>query len=152
MTRPLYEKDSDLEKEKMVIRGISKIWKCEWEKLHLKYQLDYLLLRNNLGVAWVEIKIRKNPIKQYSTYMIALSKVTAARSLSEASKLPSFLVVWWTDGLRYIRMDSLLDFSLGVGGRKDRNDEQDIEPVVLIPIENFIDIWLPEHGDRYDNL
>jgi hypothetical protein len=76
--------------------------------------------------------------------MISLGKIMAARRLSEASQLPSFLLVQWTDPklwnydvCGYVRLDSLLDFKIAVGGRTDRGDPQDIEPVALIPIGEF---------------
>jgi len=145
-SRPLYENDADLVSESLTLDLIEKKWRCEGVKLPIKHQLDYLLQRRNRGVAWVEIKVRKNPAAQYPTYMISLTKIMAARSLSEASRLPSFLVVQWSDSVAYIRMDSLLDFEISIGGRRDRNDDQDIEPVVLIPVRNFTNL-----GDKGQN-
>jgi hypothetical protein len=69
--------------------------------------------------------------------MIALTKIMAARRLSEASQLRSFLLVQWSDYCGYVRLDSLLDFRVAVGGRTDRGDPDDIEPVALIPIMDF---------------
>jgi hypothetical protein len=34
-------------------------------------------------------------------------------------------------------MDTLENFHIAIGGRTDRSDTQDIEPVVLIPIDDF---------------
>ena len=68
----------------------------------------------------------------------------AARALSETSKLPSFLVVRWSDNCGYIRIDTLLDFEISMGGRTDRGDKQDIEPVMLIPIHNFTELSLED--------
>ena len=103
----------------------------------MKYELDYLLLREGKGVAWLEIKSRTNTRLAYPTYMISLGKIMAARRLSEASQLPSFLLIQWSDACGYIRIDSLLDFRTAVGGRTDRGDEQDIEPVAMIPVGEF---------------
>jgi hypothetical protein len=135
--RPIYEKPEDLAAEKTALDKACEIWKCTAEKLPMKYELDYLLLREGTGVAWLEIKSRTNPRTEYPTYMNALTKIMAARRLSEASQLPSFLLVQWTDACGYIRIDSLLDFTTAVGGRTDRGDEQDIEPVAKIPIGEF---------------
>lgn len=135
--RPLYESSQDIVSESKVLVLIEKAWGCRGVKLPLKAQLDYLLLRDDRGAAWAEIKVRTNPRGRYPTYMISLSKVMAARELSGASDLPSVLVVQWTDKLGYIRMDTLEKFHIAIGGRTDRNDAQDVEPVVLIPIEEF---------------
>jgi hypothetical protein len=132
-----YERPEDIVAERAALDRACEVWKCTAEKLPMKYELDYLLLREGKGVAWLEIKSRTNPRTEYPTYMIALTKIMAARRLSEASQRPSFLLVQWTDACGYIRIDSLLDFTTAVGGRTDRGDEQDIEPVAKIPIGEF---------------
>ena len=139
--RLIYEKPEDLAAEKTALDKACEIWKCTAEKLPMKYELDYLLLREGKGVAWLEIKSRTNPRAAYPTYMISLGKIMAARRLSEASQLRSFLLVQWSDYCGYVRLDSLLDFTTAVGGRTDRGDEQDIEPVALIPIVGFARLW-----------
>jgi hypothetical protein len=135
--RLIYERPEDIAAERTALDKACEVWKCTAEKLPMKYELDYLLLREGRGVAWLEIKSRTNARPAYPTYMISLSKVMAARRLSEASQLPSFLLVQWSDACGYVRLDSLLDFRTAVGGRTDRGDEQDIEPVALIPVGEF---------------
>ena len=136
-----YEKPEDIVAERTALDRACEIWKCTAEKLPIRYELDYLLLREGRGVAWLEIKSRTNARTAYPTYMISFGKIMAARRLSEASQLPSFLLVQWSDYCGYVRLDSLLDFRTGVGGRTDRGDEQDIEPVALIPIVDFARLW-----------
>ena len=144
-SRVLYETGENLASEAEILDLIEKKWTCQSTKLAIKHQLDYLLLRNQRGVAWVEIKARGTPFRQYPTYMTAMTKIMAARALAEASKLPSFLVVRWSDKCGYIRIDTLLDFEISMGGRTDRDDRQDIEPVMLIPVHNFTELS-PENG------
>ena len=120
--------------------------------------MDYLLLKNDpdsdfsenrndekIGVAWLEIKNRSNPIKQYPTFMLSMAKIMTAQQLSEASGLPSFVVVRWADAIGYTRIDSDDEYELdvayiGIGGRTDRNDAQDIEPLVYIRNSAFT-LW-----------
>jgi hypothetical protein len=135
--RLIYERPEDIAAERTALDRACEVWRCSAEKLPMKYELDYLLLREGKGVAWLEIKSRTNEYLAYPTYMISLGKVMAARRLSEASQLPSFLLVQWSDVCGYVRLDSLLDFRTAVGGRTDRGDEQDIEPVALIPVGEF---------------
>ena len=135
--RLIYEKPEDIVAERTAFDKACEVWKCVAEKLPMKYELDYLLLREGKGVAWLEIKSRTNTRLAYPTYMISLGKIMAARRLSEASQLPSFLLIQWSDACGYIRIDSLLDFRTAVGGRTDRGDEQDIEPVAMIPVGEF---------------
>jgi hypothetical protein len=135
--RQEYESPEDIIAERAALDRACEVWKCTAEKLPIKYELDYLLLREKRGVAWLEIKSRTNVRLAYPTYMISLGKIMAARRLSEASQLPSFLLVQWTDACGYIRNDSLLDFKIAFDGRKDRGDPDDLEPVALIPIGDF---------------
>ena len=135
--RLIYEKPEDIAAERAALDKACEIWKCTAEKLPIKYELDYLLLREGTGVAWLEIKSRTNPRTAYPTYMISLGKIMAARRLSEASQFPSFLLVQWSDYCGYVRLDSLLDFEIAFDGRTDRGDPDDIEPVALIPLEEF---------------
>ena len=135
--RLIYEKPEDIVAERTALDKACEVWKCVAEKLPMKYELDYLLLREGKGVAWLEIKSRTNTRLAYPTYMISLGKIMAARRLSEASQLQSFLLIQWSDACGYIRIDSLLDFRTAVGGRTDRGDEQDIEPVAMIPVGEF---------------
>ena len=132
-----YEKPEDIVAERTALDNACEVWKCTAEKLPIRYELDYLLLREGRGVAWLEIKSRTNPRGAYPTYMISLGKVMAARRLSEASQFPSFLLVKWSDYCGYVRLDSLLDFEIAFDGRTDRGDPDDIEPVALIPLEEF---------------
>jgi hypothetical protein len=136
--RLIYEKPEDIAAERAALDKACEVWKCTAEKLPIKYELDYLLLREGTGVAWLEIKSRTNSRTAYPTYMISLGKIMAARRLSEASQFPSFLLVKWSDYCGYVRLDSLLDFRTAVGGRTDRGDEQDIEPVALIDLGEFV--------------
>ena len=69
--------------------------------------------------------------------MISLGKVLAARKMTEGTSLPSFLVVQWQDRMGYIRLDSLEETEIVMGGRMDRVDAQDVEPVVLFPVQDF---------------
>jgi hypothetical protein len=135
--RQEYESPEDIIAERAALDRACEVWKCTAEKLPMKYELDYLLLREKRGVAWLEIKSRTNVRLAYPTYMIALSKIMAARRLSDASQLPSFLLIQWSDVCGYIRNDSLLDFEIAFDGRTDRGDPDDIEPVALIPLGEF---------------
>ena len=66
-----------------------------------------------------------------------MEKVLAARQFSEFAGVPSILAVKWKDGSGFIVLNTLEDFELGFGGRVDRDDSQDMEPVIFIPIKNF---------------
>jgi hypothetical protein len=136
--RPRYETEEDRNGETAVVASLCRRWDCSANKLSDRYELDYLLLREGRGKAWLEIKIRTNKRDAYRDYMISFGKVLAARRLSQGSGLPSFLLVKWTDCVGYMRLNDIKRFYVSIGGRTDREDFQDIEPVVYIPTQDFV--------------
>lgn len=133
--RPLYERAGDLTNERQVADHLGKLYKSEMMKLPIKYGLDYAAVRGSEIRSWIEIKCRKNEMKRYPTYIISLDKILAARRLTQTTALPSILFVRWTDSLGFVNLCN--QFSYEKGGRIDRNDWQDVEPVAAIPLENF---------------
>ena len=136
MGRKIYETQADLNKEKNIKKELEKKWSCNLIKLPIRYCLDYVALRNKRVVAFIEIKHRTNKIHAYPTYMLSLAKVQAAKRLAEDVRVPSFLVVQWADVLGATNL-ATCKFSIEMGGRTDRKDSQDIEPVAHIDLGEF---------------
>jgi len=134
--RPIYESDTDLYNEREVINALNDLWQTQSTKLPRSYGLDYTLTRGGRVTAFVEIKCRTIPSWTYDTYMISLAKVLKAKSLGNNVGVPAFLVVRWNDMVGYVDL-RIVALDVQVGGRKDRGDEQDIEPVCMIPIKEF---------------
>lgn len=136
MTRPLYETEETKAKEQRLGELVGAKWKCELQKVSIKYHLDCLAMRGDIPMAWVELRCRNNDMLEYPTYMISLAKVQGAKRLEEDTGLPAFLVVEWADQVRYVNL-AQVDWTLGFGGMKEMRDWQDREPVCYIPIELF---------------
>jgi hypothetical protein len=136
--RPRYEMPKDLTREAEFSRVVGQKFYCTFSKMPDRYGLDFCMLRDGAVTAFAEVKVRSNPRDKYPTYMIALSKVMSANGLNAATGLPCFLLVRWTDCWGYVRLDGKVEQgSLSVGGRTDRGDPQDVEPVSLIPTSRF---------------
>jgi hypothetical protein len=136
VSRPLYENDATKAKEKALGDIVCAKWKCELQKVSIKYHVDCLALREGEAMAWVELRCRNNHVLQYPTLMISLAKVQGAKRLQEDTGLPVFLVVEWNDSVMFTNLGQC-DFTLGFGGRNEIRDWQDQEPVCHIPIEQF---------------
>lgn len=134
--RPIYETETDLRNERDVVEVFNRLWGTQAYKLPRAYSLDYLLTRGSDAVAFVEIKCRQVPSGKYDTLMISMAKILKGRAITRETDIPSLLVVKWTDKTGYVYM-SEIDMNIQVGGRRDRDDAQDIEPVCMIPIKNF---------------
>jgi hypothetical protein len=133
--RPRYETEADLDNERRVAEEIGGHWACILRKNPDQYRLDFTCYRDERAVAFAEIKCRDITFDQYDTIILSLSKVMAANLMHMTTSLPAFLIVEFTDALAYA--DLLRLRPVTVGGRVDRGDSQDMEPVIHIPIEDF---------------
>lgn len=138
MARPLYETRQDLENELGVMNTVAAIAKMTFRKMTIRYSVDYALMKGDAVHAWVEVKCRKNEMKKYPTLMISAGKLMEGVNLSYHTGKPFYLVVKWQDGIGRVKLDSLLKYKLTFGGRFDRNDAQDVEPVYEIPTSDFL--------------
>lgn len=135
MYRPKYESPKDLTHEKKILGYISRKWGISYCKMPITYKLDYAMYRNDNLVGFSEVKCRTNSVQDYKTYIISLSKVMSARRLSSVTSTKSLLIVSWSDAIGWI--DFFSDFKVKQGGRSDRNDWQDQEPVCHFDIKDF---------------
>jgi len=134
--RPTYETNQDLINEQNVISGFCNYWSpLRFEKMPKQYHLDYCLMVGEAVTGFCEVKIRKNTYDKYRTYILSLAKVSAAKNLQDACGLSSVLVVKWKDRTGYTSFN--YGWPVLVGGRIDRGDWQDVEPVVHIPLSDF---------------
>lgn len=136
MSRILYEKPENLEKERAVALFLEDKWKCEAVKMPIKYGLDFTFRRNKTLIGFGEIKCLNYNLIDFDRmsggYFISLGKFMSAKSLVEFTKLPFFLILNTLDGVYYRKFTNFDGLNFTVNGRKDRNDWQDVEPMVLL--------------------
>ena len=155
MSRPLYENLTNLANEREVALYLEEIWKCEAVKLPIKYGLDYSFRRNNTLFGFCEIKCLNYELSQFDRmsggYFISLNKFMSAKSLVEFTSLPFFLILDLPDGIwfrQFVKFDNL---KFVVNGRKDRDDWQDVEPMVLLETNLFKKIFNKKVKDWLDD-
>tara|TARA_R110000772_G_scaffold94505_1_gene192450 strand:+ start:1681 stop:2103 length:423 start_codon:yes stop_codon:yes gene_type:complete len=137
VSRPLYETRLDRSKE---INAIEKFIEnfgggAGYVKLPIQYKMDFCVTRNDYATSFVEVKCRNNKMEAYPTYMISLSKILSAAQYRDFG-INCILLVQWTDKMGWVRMPNK-EWLTKVGGRKDRGDWQDVEPVAHIPVSEF---------------
>jgi len=132
--RPYYENQRDLTNENLVATALKEKG-LDFVKMPVSYRLDFAMLHKGKVRGFAEVKTRNNRHDKYPTLMISLGKVMAARQLSEATGTRSILFVKFLDGLYWC--DFASPFNLEIGGRKDRQDDADIEPVAHFAISAF---------------
>lgn len=132
--RPLYERQEDLDREWMAVQEFCNHAAAIPVKLPIEARADYMLFRGRDAKAIVEIKCRKNRRTAYPTYMISKSKYDALCQWQSMGFYVA-LVVNWEDDIGYVSIP--VDHEIGKGGRWDRGDPMDVEPVVLISVDKF---------------
>ena len=140
MSRPVYENAEDRSAETMAIKRFidSLDGDVDFIKLPMQYKMDFAITRDGVIIGLVEVKCRKYSKHAFSTYMISMSKLVAAAGYSSIG-IGCILLVQWTDSMGWVKMDGD-NWKVRIGGRKDRNDWQDVEPVTHIPIAEFKEV------------
>lgn len=134
--RPTYETKSDRARERRVAERLARLASKRAQQMPLRYQVDWALLdRFDRVCMWLEIKCRTNPMMQYPTYMLSLGKYHSMVQLQNNSNLPVRLVVQWSDHVGVLQVPA--PHEIKIGGRKDRSDWQDQEPVALFDVSLF---------------
>jgi len=138
--RPIYENEASLKSEASTAFEVEKAWKSNLIKLPMKNRIDFLMKRKSDGEpkAFIEVKNRACKRHKYQTFMISLEKWVTGLAFESTTTLPFIIVVNWDDEIGYLKCsDHIAGISVNMGGRTDRGDAQDIEPVVHIPIYLF---------------
>jgi len=134
--RPLYETQQDRDNEQALSSIIQRQFNCQLTKMPIKLSLDFMATRDGSAVAFIEARQRKTKMLQYPTYMISLYKVMMANTLTQATGLPCFLAVQWSDAAGICKLPAK-DMDIQTGGTMRRGDPQDIEPVAYFDVASF---------------
>lgn len=140
--RRIYETIDDLGQEKAIAEKLEVRWHCVMRKLPRSYRLDWAASDDGKIRAWLEFKRRYRTFDQYPDTFLALGKVMAAREFVAATSMKCLFVVQFDDALAYADM-VINGREIVFGGRTDRDDWEDIEPVVLVPMADFTKIVIP---------
>ncbi len=140
MARPLYENAATLEEEIKFFRDLKETEDysdIRFRKLPLSYRLECAMEHIPTGKirGFCEFKRRKNLREQYPTLILSLHKYRELQAVSEFST--ALLFVRWNDRDGVHEITEYADVDIEWGGRKDRRDWQDEEPVVHIPVDDF---------------
>lgn len=141
MKRPMYESQVDLTHENKMKTLLEAKWNCALHKVPLKYQVDWLAMRENNPMAFIEFKHReKLSIDACPRYMISLDKLMKAKQLAREVEVPFIMVITFKEGTYYgvFAPNSFDDITYGFGGRYDRGDAQDVEPMAYLPLRKFV--------------
>jgi hypothetical protein len=130
--RPMYETARSLGDEQAVLSRLESAWGCVGKKLPIHYQVDFALCVEGEIKAWVEVKCRD---KKYPEMWLSLHKVMAGVSLNKTTSLPFILVYGFGEEIYWMTVETIPEITMG--GRTDRGDWQDIEPMAVFELSKF---------------
>lgn len=136
--RPAYESEMDRQKEARLIKAAFP--DLIIHKLPRRYHIDYLCTHDRLAKHWVECKARNAEWGNYDGYMISLDKYLAGVRLARETQGLFWLVTGWRCGtVAVVNIGTVIPmaYHIQTAGRSDRQDFDDVEPVVLIPNSSF---------------
>ena len=149
--RPLYETAKDLKHEKEIAKKIEEALSWRLHKLSKAYFLDFIAFSKypkTMGlVAFIEVRKRNNHTNKYPTVILSLNKYLKGVFYAKTLGVKFLFVVQFHDGCFAYTYAEDADFEykalehIQIGGRTDRNDPQDVEPVIHIPIDKFKPIF-----------
>lgn len=149
MARPIYESAQDRDNEANVANAIEEAWGGKMHKLPRHYGADYgRYVPQSHGYAYltelIEVKDRSKrfafeDFRRQGGYKISLGKIATIAGFTRMLEIPMVLAVKCTDGLwvSTFRPDRIHGLPVEHGGRRDRNDWQDQEPLICLPCRDF---------------
>lgn len=131
MTRPFYENAQDRSKEREVIDLFCNRFGLSSDKLKPSLVVDYGLSKDGRLAYVAEVKVRH---KSYSTMFISLAKVQHMREYV-AWGVQARIIFALPEGVYVQKLEfpgglPAIQHEIGIAGRKDRGDPDDLEPVV----------------------
>ena len=136
----LYENEKTLQLENETRQRIEKLCRVIYVKLPIQYGMDFAGVDKQKEIVhWAELKNRDFSHDKYGEYVLSFEKILKARELSQATGLPSYLYLAFTDNaILKTRIDDVNDWAPSIGGRTvKKRREADIHPVVMIPSDWF---------------
>ncbi len=137
--RPMHETKENLSNEQEVKQAIEGRFNVELNKLPISYRMDFMAFTGGKPSSVVEVKCRKKASSTtYPCFMLALGKWNAGIDYTMKNNIAFTLVGKYTDGIFYYKYKETDKVDIKwLNGRSDRNDPDDKEPCVYIPMELF---------------
>lgn len=139
--RPIYERRGDRVRQAEVIAVLCNATGLRAVATPPLTAWDFEMVRPDGTLsALIEVKARRHPRLQYPTYIISRAKVIALAQASAERGCMGGLLVAWTNCTGWLRVENRRrnQWPTITGGRRDRNDPADIEPMYEIPMEDFL--------------
>ncbi len=155
--RPRYEGPENRRIEFYIMRSVAAIERVDFRKMSLAYRLDFALVVPGSGkvprvCGFTEVKRRKYSFRRLPDLWVSVGKAIAARGIMQMTGLPARFIAAYDDGVYAwdFAPDNSAKYRIVWGGRDDRGDWQDKEPMICAPHDEMRLIPGAENGDRYE--
>lgn len=136
---PIYQTAEDVKKEHAVVSVLEARTPMRFLEIKsITSPVDWAGYKGKELTHFVEIKNRTNTLNTYPTYMIDKSKVDKLSSIASNLGIGALVIVGFTDVIGVAKASDIQQNStVGMGGRYDRNDSNDIDEVYYYPVDRF---------------
>lgn len=132
--RPTYETEQDRAREREVMAALEARSGLKARQMPLRYPVDIAVLNADGKIrSFVEVKRRNISYGQYDHLHLSVEKVVYMKLLTEATSIPVHLCAYLKDGMYLTQITDEFNAPIEIGGRVDRGDPDDVEPVYCIP-------------------
>jgi hypothetical protein len=143
--RQRYETEGDRQAEEVALRGyLAGSKNVTYSKLGPSYPADFAISDpTGTVVEFVEVKCRSCLSTTYPTLQISLRKISDLAGLYQISGVPATLLISYHDQVKALDVSrpSWDRAKITIGGRTDRGDPSDIEPMLNIEIAGMKTVY-----------
>jgi hypothetical protein len=125
-------------KETALINRVVPLWGVIADKNPEWHKIDFSLavVSRQPIIGFVEAKCRNCDHERYPTFFVSLTKYMSACEVARFTGIPTYFLVEWLDQTKYVRVPCRTT-GVCMGGRLDRGNPDDMEPVIHIPTTEF---------------
>ena len=111
----VFETKEDVYNESEVIKKFCNWTDSEFFKLP-QFEIDFLIYKNDINVAFAEVKCKKNDYNSFKEEFIGLPKYFSLKKYSQLK--PTYLIIKYNDGIYFIDFKDIPTEIIKYGGRK----------------------------------
>lgn len=138
--------DRQSEQETALLLG--RLWNCEIKSFGLLSPVDFFAVREGLLIGVLELKTRTHASTTFNTVFLNLRKWGSLMLYHFGLGCPALYVIRFTDGYRWISITEVDASKWTIGGTKTIvKSHTDIEPVILVPVDQMHPIFTPRDAD-----
>ena len=140
MTEGDLKLERDFQSEDNAKEIIAHRWHCQVADLGDFGDIDWVIYRDNRIVAIAEFKRLYRSSERWPNIYFNLKKWLPLMLVGAGLKVPAYFIVQFDDKISYIDVADVDASKHEVNGRNDRGRSSDLQPTILIPVDQMRDL------------